>query len=145
MPTYAPNFVKIPCGTGVGTTVNVVDSALRGRVYRPQPFNIGGGVSPSFVERDTFFPDGFIGHEYDFVQEFIGPPTATIITGALPPGLSLSTDSLTNTWKILGIPTTVGTYTATINITSTGTTVQYPSQIIINPDPDQGSLGVGGI
>lgn len=67
----------------------------------------------------VLIPDGTVGMAFSFQAE-IAPPevdspiTFSIIAGALPPGLSLSSPDASREWKISGTPTTPGSYTFTL-------------------------------
>jgi hypothetical protein len=64
-----------------------------------------------------------------------GPFTWIILSGSLPPGLTLS-NSDTASVTITGTPTTVGTSTATIQVTdATGTPISRTFTITVNPPP----------
>jgi hypothetical protein len=78
-------------------------------------------------------PDGTVGASY--LQNFffsggVGPFTASISSGALPPGLHLTTSPPVS---ILGMPTTAGTFTFTVKLTdSAGATATMPGSITIH-------------
>jgi hypothetical protein len=122
-----------PTSTGTFTfTIQVKDTA--GDVAR-QAFRIV--VHPALPLTFTFpsscCPDGTIGVSY--LQNFffsggVGPFTASISAGQLPPGLHLTTSPPVS---ILGTPTTAGTFTFTVEITdSTGATATMPGSITIH-------------
>lgn len=79
------------------------------------------------------------------------PFTWTIISGNLPPGLTLANSSAASV-SISGTPTAVGTYNFTIQVTnSEGTPVSQSFSIVVNPPPSltvatkslpNGSVGV---
>jgi hypothetical protein len=77
----------------------------------------GGGSGAPFIG-EILLPDGVVGQAY-IVEESAAPPgastpiTFSIISGALPPGLTLTSPS-TSVWEISGTPTTPGTYTFTL-------------------------------
>jgi hypothetical protein len=89
------------------------------------------------------WPDGFVGQAFVFNVVANYTFTASIVSGALPPGLSL-TQPDGFTWRVSGTPTTTGTYTFTLRIQLAGSYGDGACQIIIRADPDQGAGGVGG-
>jgi hypothetical protein len=78
-------------------------------------------------------PDGTVGVNY--LQNFffsggVGPFTASISSGALPPGLQLTTSPPVS---IMGKPTTPGTFSFTVEITdSTGAAATMPGSITVH-------------
>jgi hypothetical protein len=130
------------CGDAIGGTpttagtftftIQVQDTA--GDIAR-QAFRIV--ISPpnplAFTFPSSCCPDGNVGASY--LQNFffsggVGPFTASISVGQLPPGLHLTTSPPVS---ILGTPTTPGTFTFTVEITdSTGATATMPGSITIH-------------
>jgi len=99
----------------------------------------------SFVVDTTevFFPDGYVGLPYLFDQFFSGEPLVSVVSGSLPPGLTLIQPD-TNEWQVTGTPTTPGDYTATIRFERAGAFSDYITHIHISADPDSGSGFAGG-
>jgi hypothetical protein len=77
-------------------------------------------------------PGGFVGEAYEAGLAFTGNATAVtasaVVTGALPPGLSLDATSKV---RITGTPTATGIYTFTLSLTDTAGTVNSGSFTII--------------
>jgi len=143
MPTYAPNLKTVPCRTGTGAAVDVVDAALWGRHRVPQPLNVSG-VGGSF-SGDVIFPDSFIGHYYRVDESGIAPTMISISAGALPPGLDLVQVSPSE-WAIQGTPTTAGTYDWTLKGVNVASGIEgfVTEHMVIREDPDEGVGAVGG-
>jgi PKD repeat protein len=90
-------------------------------------------------------PDGFVGLPYSFNYTGTGAPSFSVTSGALPPGLSLSSSG-----GLSGTPTTDGTFTGVVTATN-GTApdatqpfsikITIPPSITSAPPPD-GSVGV---
>jgi Putative Ig domain len=139
-PNYAPNFVIVPCRTGAGVDVNLVDAALRGRNYVPQPFL----SYLSLVQVDeVFLPDGFVGHAYSITEELTDVATVALAPGStLPPGLTLTANP--SEFTISGTPTTAGAYSFILRMTRGTFLMDVPYHLTINDDPDSGAGGVGG-
>jgi len=78
-------------------------------------------------------PDGAVGTAYlqnFFLSGGVGPYSASISSGQLPPGLSLSSSPPIS---ITGTPTTAGTFTFTVRLTdSTGAQATEQGCIVIN-------------
>lgn len=86
--------------------------------------NAGFSVGPNPVSPlglpfsgDVLLPDGTVGTAYSVEESTVATGTATpvtysILSGSLPPGLSLST--VGNNWEISGTPTTAGAYSFTL-------------------------------
>lgn len=95
-------------------------------------------VNPVLQISTNSLPVGNVGVSYDGVIGAIGATgtfTWTITSGKLPAGLSLSS-STSSSVTILGIPTTVGTSSFTIQVVdSAGDSVSKTLGITINPPP----------
>ena len=95
-------------------------------------------VNPVLQISTTSLPVGNVGVAYDGVIGAVGATgtfTWTITSGKLPAGLSLSS-STSSSVTILGIPTTVGTSSFTIQVVdSAGSSVSKTLGITINPPP----------
>jgi hypothetical protein len=89
------------------------------------------GAAHPILMRPVISPTGLIGQLYGpsvIVTQGGRPPyTFSILSGSLPPGLSISTTSGT----ITGTPTTVGTYTFVIRVIDTRQTTQTTPSITI--------------
>src|SRR5215471_15863947 len=87
-------------------------------------------VGPDLLSIDTTcpLPDGTVGTPYSATLTATGgtaPYTWTLLSGSLPPGLSLSGAGV-----ISGTPTTAGTYTFTLKVVdASGQTATLPCQI----------------
>lgn len=137
---FKPNLLYVPCKTGTGANISLPDAALWGRRYKPQPFL-------NFLDQVAItaeaLPDGFVATAYLNHEELSGDSLVTIVSGAMPGGLTLNQPTPHN-WEIAGNPTLVGTYTFTLRITRGSSTMDRLMQIIIKPQPASGSGGVGG-
>jgi large repetitive protein len=116
----------------VGTskfTIQVVDSA-GSSVSRT--FSITINPPPPLAVTTTSLPQGTVGITYPSTQlqtNQSGSFSWTQTGGTLPPGLSLSTAGV-----ISGTPTTVGTFTFTVQVTNaSGQTANANLTIVINP------------
>lgn len=145
MSTYAPEFVSVPCVKGDGTAVTIIDAALYGRQWRAQPFN--SDLSGHWEGADVFLPDGFINHAYNFIWTFQSATQLSLVSGSLPPGLTLTvvdehTSEITGTPSISITPGTL--YTFTLRATTDLEFGDSKFQVTIYADPDEGVGGVGG-
>jgi hypothetical protein len=122
-----------PTTTGTFTfTIQVEDTV--GDIAR-QAFRIviRAPLPLAFTFPSSCCPNGTVGVSY--LQNFffsggIGPFTASISAGQLPPGLRLTTSPPIS---ILGTPTTAGTFTFTVEISdSTGATATMPGSITVH-------------
>src|ERR1043166_2694909 len=64
MSTYAPEFLTIPCVKGNGTAINIIDAAIYGRHFRPQPFVISSGLVAPEAWGIFGFADGYVNQPY---------------------------------------------------------------------------------
>jgi hypothetical protein len=107
-PTSAGPPILYPWdGTTVAKTMNA------GFLVGPNP------VAPLGLpfSGDVLLPDGTVGTAYSVEESTVAtgtvtPVTYSILSGSLPPGLSLS--AVGNNWEISGTPTTAGTYSFTL-------------------------------
>lgn len=138
---YAPNYLVVPCRTGAGVNVNVIDAALRGRTFKPQPFL----TFLDFVAIDeVFLPDGFVGTAYSTTEDFTDVATVVLTSGTLPAGLAL-TQATSDSYTISGTPTTIGTSDFTLRITRGTYLIDMVCHITINAASSSGEVGgVGG-
>ena len=148
MSTYAPNFVTIEHQLDhLKNDVSLVNAAIWGRVFVPQPFRAAGVTAPT-VWGEFGLPDGYIAQSY-FTQWYIEnvdqPVTYSIASGSLPPGLTLSDVGTTAEGQITGTPTTEGTYNFTLRATGPTAVADKSFTIIIHAATDPGSSFVGGI
>ena len=84
-------------------------------------------VWPSFS-----FANGYVSVPYSqsFTLSGSVPITFTLVSGSLPPGLSLSSVN-SNTGKVAGTPTTAGTYSFTLRASNAYGAVDQPFMITI--------------
>jgi len=148
MPTYAPDFVVVPCKTGTGATVNLVNAALYGKSWKPQPFLAAGIVQPELWGQFTFGP-AYVGNYYReqwYIENQNQPLVYTLLTGSLPPGLSLTNLGTPNTaeGQIDGTPTTVGTYNFTLHAAGPTVSGDKSFTIVVNPATGGVTGGCGG-
>lgn len=74
-----------------------------------------------------------------------GPYTWSLASGTLPPGLTLDTSSTLAAAALSGTPTTLGSYTFTVQVSGGGTdTQQFTFDVVQTPGPDRGGGGSGG-
>jgi hypothetical protein len=149
MSTYAPDFVTVPTRNHLGSDINVVNAAIYGRGFIPQPFRAAGIVAP-IVWGIFSFPDGYVAQSYFtewFIENVDQPVLYTLKTGSLPPGLSLSDvgSPVTAEGEITGTPTTAGTYNFTLTATGPTATADQDFTIVIHAATDTGSSFVGGL
>jgi subtilisin family serine protease len=84
----------------------------------------------------TSVPGGTVGQAYDQSVAATGgasPYTWTVLSGSLPPGLSLT--SATPNASISGSPTTAGTYSFTVQVTDGPQTDSQALSIVVSPAP----------
>ena len=102
------------------------------------------GLDPSILS--TTLPSGSVGAPYSQDVQLFGtlPPfTVAVVSGSLPPGLSVNgqTDSFTD--PISGTPTTAGTYNFVLHLTDViGRACDQPLFIVISQGGPPGSLAV---
>jgi hypothetical protein len=145
---YTANLLYVPCKTGTGADVNVVDAALWGRRFKPQPF-MPAGISNPELWGDFAMPDGFVNVAYLsewYCENQNQPIVYTLLTGTLPPGTTITNVGTPNTarGRLSGAPTTQGSFTFTLR--ATGPTVYGDKSFTVNigPAPASGAGGVGG-
>jgi hypothetical protein len=150
MSTYAPDFVTVPGQKDhLGNGVTLVNAAIYGRGFIPQPFRAAGITSP--IVWGTFsLPDGYVSQVYFtewFIENVDQPVDYTLKTGSLPPGLSLSDvgSPVTAEGSITGTPSTAGTYNFTLTATGPTATADQAFTIIIHTATSSGSSFVGGL
>ncbi|MCJ1674526.1 putative Ig domain-containing protein [Rathayibacter sp. VKM Ac-2929] len=75
-------------------------------------------------------PAGTVGTAYDFGYTITGTPapTATLLSGSLPPGLSLSPSG-----RVTGTPTAAGTSSFTVQVSSSAGSAQLADSVTITP------------
>lgn len=148
MSTYAPNFVTVSDQADhLGNSVDLVDAAIWGRGFRPQPF-VAAGISSPQVWGEFGLPDGYVAQSYLtqwFIENVDEPIDYTLQSGSLPTGLSLSNVGATAEGEISGTPTTAGSYTFTLRATGPTATADKEFTIVIHAATDTGSSFVGGL
>lgn len=100
------------------------------------PLSFGGSPGSTNVPLWGTFgcPDGYVGQIYDFewyLERCGVPVTYTIVSGALPTGLSISSAASAE-GIISGTPTTIGTYSFTVRATNSYGFADKPLVIIIH-------------
>ena len=148
MSTYAPDFVTIPGQSDhLGNAVSLVNAAIWGRGFLPQPFLAAGIINP--IVWGTFgFPDGYVAQSYEtqwFIENVDQPLVYTLQSGSLPTGLTLTNVGATAEGQISGTPTVAGTYNFTLRATGPTAVADQPFTIIIHAATDSGSSFVGGL
>lgn len=147
MSTYAPDFVSVLGKNHLGDSVTLVNAAIWGRGFKPQPFTTAGITAP--LVWGTFgFPDGYVGQSYQtqwFIENIDEPLVYTLQSGSLPTGLTLSNIGATAEGQISGTPTVSGTYTFTIRATGPTATADHTFSIVIHAATATGSSFVGGL
>ncbi|MEW5767239.1 MAG: putative Ig domain-containing protein [bacterium] len=129
-----PNATISGTPTTAGTynfTVRVTDAASQ---TNDQPLSII--INPAGLNiTTTSLPGGRVGTTYSQTVSATGgttPYTWSILSGSLPPGLSLTSGTPNAT--IFGTPTTAGTYNFTVRVTDAASqTDDQPLSITINP------------
>ncbi|HEY6466451.1 MAG TPA: putative Ig domain-containing protein, partial [Candidatus Acidoferrales bacterium] len=100
-------------------TVTVTDSAVPTHQTFSLPTSIAVGVPPNFHITTTSLPNGATAAGYSALlqaQGGIPPYTWTLVSGQLPAGLTLASES-NNTGSISGNPIIAGTSTFTVQVT----------------------------
>ena len=113
------NWVEIPCKTSTNATVILINAALFGHHWLPQPFLAAGLINP-VVWGDFSFGPGYVGELYDtewYIENVDLPIVYTLVSGALPPGLTLQNIGSTARGSISGTPTASGLYGFTLRAT----------------------------
>jgi hypothetical protein len=106
-------------------TVTATDSSSPTHLTAMQSFTVVI-EAPALVLNPAVLPDGVVGHSYAGSVTFSGgtsPYSASVFSGALPPGLSLGTPSA-GTLGIGGTPTAAGTYSFGLRLTDSSTPPQ---------------------
>ncbi|HET9783389.1 MAG TPA: Ig domain-containing protein, partial [Terriglobales bacterium] len=137
--------------TTAGTTnftVMVSDSSVPAKTATlPVSLQFSG-----LLAQDLTLTDGNLGVLYTAaitMRNGTGPFSPALASGALPPGLSLSSSaSSTREWIISGTPTVAGTYPFGVRVTdSAGQQAVFPMQMVVQPfaiTPDVLATGVEG-
>ena len=142
--TYAPNWKEVPCLNALGNTVNYVNATIYVKTFRPQPFVDSLSPLPIINASETTLQDGYVGHAYYALCEYLEEFAITIFSGSLPPGLSLSQPT-TKSFSITGTPTTIGDYTIIFHISNNvGGLGAFTFNISVYADPDEGIGGMIG-
>jgi hypothetical protein len=118
-PTYAANMVVIPFMDYAGDEIDMVNSGLYPRRYVPEP-NFSNIISP-VIWGDFVFSPGYVGKLYLFewfLENVAQPVVFSLSSGALPPGLTLSTVGITALGAVSGTPTTLGIYSFSLRATA---------------------------
>jgi putative Ig domain-containing protein len=107
-----------PTGEGRQTTVTVSDlvGASAFAIVRV-------GIRPTPLVITTELPDGRVDEPYRVELDATGGTggrTWTVVSGELPPGLSLNTSTLYGWTHLEGTPTTVGSYSFTLQVSAGG-------------------------
>jgi len=117
----------------------------------PKTLNAGFSVGPNSVSPlglpfsgDVLLPAGTVGTAYAVEESTVATGTATpvsysILSGSLPPGLSLSTAG--NNWEISGTPTTPGTYSFTLRCSNSVGNTDVSLSIVIAAAAGAGNSG----
>jgi hypothetical protein len=135
--TYTSTSVTFvaPTGISIETTSTVTATSVANTTVTAT-LNIT--VNPVLAITTASLPVGSVGTSYVGVVGAVGAVgtfTWSLTKGNLPPGLSLSS-STSSSVTILGIPTTIGTSTFTLQVVdSAGASVSRTFGITINPPP----------
>jgi hypothetical protein len=98
--------------------------------------------SPAWAGGDFILPLGYVSRSYPKYQwAFTVGTSFSLVSGSLPPGLTLNTIS-TTTASIVGTPTALGTYAFVLRATVGTSTGDATFHITISADPDE---GIGGL
>ena len=142
--TYAPNWKEVPCLNALGATVNYINATIYVKTFRPQPFVDSLSPLPIINASETTLQDGYVGHAYYALAEYLETFTISILSGALPTGLALDQPD-GQSFRIMGTPTTVGDYTTVFLITNVaGGSGSFTFNISVYADPDEGIGGMIG-
>ncbi|MGH9575662.1 MAG: putative Ig domain-containing protein [Candidatus Acidiferrales bacterium] len=135
-----------PTATGTSSfTVSVTDSAVPTHQSASVPGSITISNPPAFHITTTSLPNGATAAGYNQLlqaQGGIPPYTWTVVTGQLPAGLTLLSQS-NNTGLISGNPILAGTSTFTVQVTDSDSTPAVQTAklpITINPGTNNNSL-----
>ncbi|MDH5640712.1 MAG: Ig domain-containing protein [Nitrospira sp.] len=111
--------INITNPPAIGQT-DVIVRLTNGEEWIEETYTIDVVSTPTITT--TTLPDGQVGIAYNqdvVASGGVSPYTWAVISGSLPPGLSLA-GSTTATASIVGTPTSVGTFNFTIEITDAG-------------------------
>jgi hypothetical protein len=138
---YVPDFVIVPTANSLGA-LNVVNAAIR-RIHRiPQPFQT---LLDAVAVNEVFLPDGFVGQSYSITEDFDDTAIVTLVSGSLPPGLTLTQPAPPPlSFTISGTPTLTGVYGFTLSVTRGTYLANVPYHLTIQPALDSGGAYVGG-
>lgn len=135
--TYAPNWKEVPCVNALGNTVTLINAALWGKHYRPQPFNVGGGVAGIPVWNTFEMSPAEYGIYYKFewyIENVSEPVTYSVVSGSLPTGLSLTSVAGAR-GRVDGTPTALGTFNFTLRATNLVGSNDHAFSIVVSPLP----------
>lgn len=120
-------------GGGKSGTVSYPDI---GAAQAPTVLTILGGGDPNLDEAQTL-PFGYVGFSYVWRWYLSGSAEITVVSGSLPPGLTLSqpTDDVVT---ITGTPTLAGQYPFTLRVIVGDSYRDSPFKIHIEPNPSGG-------
>ena len=146
-PTGTPSATISGTPTTAGTynfTVQVTDSAA---ATDTQALSITIAPAPTLTITTTSLPGGTVGQAYSQAVTATGgatPYSWSIVSGSLPPGLSLSPTGTPST-TVSGTPTTAGTYNFTVQVTdSVAATDTQALSITISSAPPPGTAPAFG-
>lgn len=142
---FIPGYYPIPCITGIGEPIDIINAALFTRHYLPQPFTTAGLISPTVWGEFAFGP-GYVGKAYLtswFLENIDQPVIFTLVFNELPPGLSLVTVGTTAAGAIRGYPTEPGSYLFTL--LGTGPNSFAPKQFTIEILPFTFPIAYNGV
>jgi hypothetical protein len=130
--TGLPTSPTGPMGEGRQTTVTVSDlvGASAFAIVRV-------GIRPAPLVITTELPDGRVAEPYGVELSAAGGTgdrTWTVISGALPPGLAIGSSTL-HGWNLEGTPTTAGSYSFTLQVSSGGILAVRDYTVVIADRP----------
>lgn len=139
---------NIICQDGTGSFTILVNAAIYGRLWFPQPFSSAGIQNPEIWGAFNFGP-GYVGHSYAsewYIENIAQPVVFSIDDGFLPPGLELFNIGNSARGRISGTPTEVGDYTFIIRATGPTADATNPFEITVSDIdvPDEGTGFVSG-
>lgn len=135
--TYAPNWQEVPCADPQGNVTVYINASMYFKRFQPQPFVNTGGVASVPVWNTFEMSPAEYGIYYKFewyIENVSEPVTYSVVSGALPTGLSLTSLSGAR-GRIDGTPTALGTFNFTLRATNTEGSADHAFSIVVSPLP----------
>ena len=125
-PTATGTFgFTVTASNSAGTDAKALSIVISSETTPPTP-----SVTPPSMPGSAALPSGSAGSAYNESLNATGslPMTWTLVSGSLPPGLTLSPDG-----TISGTPTQTGTYAFTVSVSNSAGTATSVITIVISP------------